>query len=303
MLPGSNEPTGKLYRVQFGIQLKAYADSVDRRLAESLPSLADVPRELHAAMRYSCLAPGKRLRPALCLACADAVGGGCAATLDAACAIEMVHCFSLIHDDLPAIDNDNLRRGQPTCHIEFGEAVAILAGDALFALAYQTLCELDAPPDRVVAATRALSLATGSHGLVGGETLDVLAEGQDVDAETVETIHRRKTGALIAASCEIGALLGGADEVAANRLREYGTHLGMAFQIADDILNEVGSADQLGKPVGSDQARGKATFPAVLGLDPARKRAGDEVSRALDCLEPGQDFLRALAEYAISRMN
>ena len=169
-------------------------------------------------MRYSALAPGKRVRPVLCLLSAEAVGGQPLDALDGACAVEMVHAFSLVHDDLPAIDNDDLRRGRPTCHVEFGEAVAILAGDALFALAFETLVSADAPSERIVKATRCLTRAVGSDGLVGGETVDILSEGSVPSRQTVEFIHSRKTGALIAASCEIGAILGGGTDACRSRL-------------------------------------------------------------------------------------
>lgn len=280
--------------------LAAAAARVDARLSEILPSPACPPASLHEAMRYSCLAPGKRLRPALCLASCEALGGDPDSALDPACAIEMVHAFSLIHDDLPAIDDDDLRRGRPTCHRQFGEAIAILAGDALFALAFETLGKAQLPPEAIVEALRALSSATGSEGLVGGEVIDVESEGRPVSEETLVMIHARKTGALIAASTEIGALCAGAPVADRVRLREFGEKIGLAFQIADDVLNETATADALGKAVGSDRARGKATYPGVYGLDAARKQAKDLVAEAESLVE--NKTLRAFAQFAIERM-
>lgn len=255
-------------------------------------------------MRYSALAPGKRLRPVLCLASAEAVGGDSEAVIDAACALELVHAFSLIHDDLPAIDNDALRRGRPTCHVQFGEATAILAGDALFAFAFELVSGLDVPADRIVRAVQILAQASGADGLVAGEIVDVLTEGKPYDAPTLEYIHSRKTGALLAASCEMGALLGGGDESQVHALRSYGTHLGLAFQIADDILNETATSDDLGKAAGSDRSRGKATYPHLHGLDGAREAARLAAESAIAALPadlPNRDFLTSLATFTIQR--
>lgn len=278
---------------------------IDARLGQLLPPADAPPAELHAAMRYSCLAPGKRLRAAMAIECAKAVGGSERSALDGACAVEMVHCFSLIHDDLPAIDNDDLRRGRPTCHVQFGEAVAILAGDALFALAYATLGELDAEPMRVVGCLKSLSAAVGSKGLVGGETLDILSEGKPVDENTLVSIHRQKTGALIACACRIGAILGGGTPTEVDALEAYGMEVGLAFQIADDMLNETATPEQLGKAAGSDRERQKATYPALYGLAESKRLAEETCGRALHHLEairsPGP--LPDLARYAIERLH
>jgi geranylgeranyl diphosphate synthase type II len=256
-------------------------------------------------MRYSCLAPGKRLRPALCLASAEAVAGSVGVALDAACALEMVHCFSLIHDDLPEIDNDDLRRGVPTCHIKFGEAIALLAGDALFALAFQCLANVQADPGIVVQALRSLSLASGSEGLVGGEVMDVLSEGKPVSDQTLQFIHSRKTGALIAASCEIGGLLAGGTQEQVFGLKSFGEKIGLAFQIVDDLLNELSTSEQLGKAAGSDRARQKATYPALHGVTLARETADrlleEAVSGLPSSLERGT--LEELARYAVERIH
>lgn len=285
------------------LQLKAYADLVDARLDGLLPPVSAPPRELHEAMRYSCLAPGKRLRPALCIGAAISCGAVADDALDAACAVEMVHCFSLIHDDLPAIDDDDLRRGLPTCHKRFGEAIAILAGDALFARAFEVLANVAHPSDRVARAVRVLTRAAGSNGLVGGEVIDVLSEGRSVDEATLELIHVRKTGALVAASCEIGAILAGADEPRARALSEFGARVGLAFQIADDILNETADAERLGKSVGSDRMRAKATYVALYGLDGARSLAQEAAADARATLPSPSEFLLALADFAVTRLS
>ncbi len=285
-------------------RLKTYRLLCDARLESLIPLPEGLSAPLLQAMRYSALAPGKRLRPLLCMAAAEAVGGTAQAVENAASSLELVHCFSLIHDDLPAIDDDNLRRGRPTCHVQFGEATAILAGDALFALAFQALSENPGPADRVLRSVRSLALATGVDGLVAGEIVDVLTEGKPFDEATLTYIHSRKTGALIASACEIGALLGGGtdDQVAA--IRRFGDAVGLAFQIADDILNETGTAEALGKAIGSDRDRGKATYPALFGLEGARTAARRLTAQALDALPPGltqPDVLIALAESAIHR--
>jgi geranylgeranyl diphosphate synthase type II len=283
----------------------AYAGKVDQRLHELLPPSDLAPEKLHEAMRYSCLAPGKRLRPALCLACAEAVGGPAESALDAGCAIEMVHSFSLIHDDLPAIDDDELRRGSPSCHVRFGEATAILAGDALFALAFQTLSNAPACADTVLASLRLLTAAVGTQGLVGGEAIDISSEGSAVDEATLERIHAWKTGSLIAASCTLGALFGGGDAAAQSRFAQYGRQVGLAFQIADDILDEVGTSAQLGKAAGSDRMRGKATYPALHGIDRSRAAAREHAqSGVLSLLESERTtFLVQVADFAVERLS
>ena len=274
-------------------------------MAELLPPENVVPEALHAAMRYSCLALGKRLRPALAMASAEAIGADPMSVIDAGCAIEFVHCFSLIHDDLPAIDNDDLRRGVPTCHKAFGEATAILAGDALFALAFDTIAKGPWSADARIKAIASLTLATGSNGLVGGETLDILSEGQPISFETLQTIHSRKTGALIAASCEIGAILSDAEESVSSRLYEYGKSIGLAFQIADDILNETSTPEKLGKSAGSDRERGKATYPSQIGLEASRQAAFEAVNHGISCLDglPNTEFLTKIAWFSVHRLS
>jgi geranylgeranyl diphosphate synthase, type II len=292
--------------VSFPLQLKAYSEPVDAQLRQLLPSVETRPAELHSAMRYSCLAPGKRLRPVLCVAAANSLGADQESVLDAACAIEMVHCFSLIHDDLPAIDDDNLRRGVPTLHVKYGEAMAILAGDALFALAFQVLASAPQPAEQIARAMRCMAVASGSDGLVGGEVADVLSEGKAADAETLQFIHSRKTGALIAASCEIGGILAGGNPTQVQALRGYGESIGLAFQIADDVLNETSTLEQLGKAAGSDRERRKATYPSLYGVEESRKKADQAVEQALMALQvPGikSDLLAELARFAVERLH
>lgn len=286
------------------ILLRSYREQVDRELDRLLPTENEEPRRLHEAMRYSCLAPGKRLRPALCMASCESAGADSNRVLSAAAGIEMIHVFSLIHDDLPAIDDDELRRGRPTCHRRYGEALAILAGDALFALGFQALAETEFEPGRLRAALDAMATAAGSNGLVGGEVIDVESEGRAVEAETLELIHRRKTGALLSASCEIGGLAGGADERACQALRSFGMEVGLAFQIIDDVLNETATAERLGKAAGSDRARKKATYPALHGIEASRGQAQAHVDQAMAslaeaCLETKR--LETLARYSVER--
>jgi geranylgeranyl diphosphate synthase type II len=271
-----------------------------------LPSQGDVPERLHEAMRYSALAPGKRIRPALCMAAAEAAGGTALDALDAGCACELVHCFSLIHDDLPAIDDDDLRRGRPTCHKVFGEAMAILAGDALFALAFQVVATMDASHDRAREATALLARASGSAGLVGGEVLDIEGEGTQPSRDSLHLIHRRKTGALITAACEIGAVLAGAAHGVRSQIVAYGQNVGLAFQIADDVLHVVGRPEAIGKAVGTDLAHQKQTFPALHGLEDARREAERCVEAALESVENLEGETRGLVElarYSIDREN
>lgn len=286
-------------------RLKGYSSRVDSRLADILAMGDGVPEPLVAAMRYAVLGPGKRVRPALCMACSQAVGGRPEDGLDAGCAVELVHCFSLIHDDLPALDDDRLRRGRPTVHMEFGEAAAILAGDALFALAFERLATCVGPSERVLRSVQILSWASGPEGLVGGEMADILAEGKDSSGEHVASIHQRKTAALIKAACEIGALLGGGDESEVRALAQYGARAGLAFQISDDLLNELSTTAALGKSTGSDRDRKKATYPAAFGVEESKRFAADEVRAALESLEAFDeraDDLRVFARYIVERL-
>lgn len=255
-------------------------------------------------MAYAVLGEGKRLRPALAMASALAVGGRAEDGLTVGCAVELVHCFSLVHDDLPAIDNDDLRRGRPTLHRAYPESVAILAGDAVFALAFETVTKAGLDAERTCGAIRILSEATGGRGLVGGEVLDVLSEGMTVTLDDVRTIHSLKTSSLIAASCALGGLAGGANAGAVETLTAFGQHVGLAFQVVDDVLNETGTDEDLGKSVGSDRARCKATYPAVIGIDASLDVAQAELALALENLKGlGGDTgpLREIAEFCVNR--
>jgi geranylgeranyl diphosphate synthase type II len=262
-------------------------------------------------MRYAVMAGGKRLRPVLCAAAAEAVGEkpDDAVLLRAACSLEFIHTYSLIHDDLPAMDDDALRRGKPTCHIAFDEATAILAGDALLTLAFQVLSSgvaLPGGPDpgdwiRVI---RCIAEAAGALGMVEGQMRDIASEGVALSLEALESLHGLKTGALIQASVTTGAILAHAEREQADALETYARHIGMAFQVADDILNEAGDAGLMGKAVGTDRARGKNTYPALLGLTGAREKARIHVESALGALAPFDDRatpLRAIARYVIER--
>jgi len=249
----------------------------ERHLARAARTRAGGPGRLGQALRYAVLSPGKRLRPLLVLTTCEAVGGEWRRALPAAAAVECVHAFSLTHDDLPAMDDDDYRRGRLTTHKKFGEALGILSGDALLAFAFEELTRLadeDVPPARVVDAVRRLGRAAGADELVGGQALDIAAEGRRVRAAGVRAIHVRKTGALMGASLAIGALAGDADARTADRLHEAGVLLGFAFQIHDDLLNASSSLRALGKRVGTDAARGKATYPAAVGEKRARAEAG-----------------------------
>lgn len=273
-----------------------------------LPPNSQRPTELHEAMRYSALAPGKRLRPALVCASAEAIAKksveNIPGILDAACAVEFVHCFSLIHDDLPAIDNDDLRRGLPTAHVKFGEGIALLAGDALFALAFEVLSNCGADPVATLRAVQELATATGSDGLVGGEVMDVLTEGKSFNQEDVEFIHSRKTGVLIRVCCVIGGLLAGANQDQIKRLSEYGSQIGLAFQIADDILNETGTAEQLGKATGTDSVRKKATYPALFGIERSQEQAVNHANTAIEALgDLATPELKNLAGFSVQRFH
>ncbi len=283
---------------------------VDQGLERWLPGEDVLPRSLHKAMRYSVFAGGKRLRPILMIAACESVGGHARQVLHAACAMEMVHTYSLIHDDLPAMDDDNFRRGRPTNHKVHGEATAILAGDALLTEAFRLLADAEAnlsiPPDRVLKVVELVARYAGSQGMVGGQVVDMESEGKEIDFPTLEYIHTHKTGGLILASVQVGALLGGASDSQITAIKRFGGAAGLAFQIADDILDVVGDQEQLGKNIGSDQARGKATYPAVLGLDEARQRADELCEIAVSALAPlGEpaEILQELARYIVNRNN
>jgi geranylgeranyl diphosphate synthase type II len=288
--------------------LEARRVLVEEALDRLLPAETAEPAVIHRAMRYSVFGGGKRLRPVLVLAAAEAVGGAPEPLLPVAAALEMIHTYSLIHDDLPAMDDDDFRRGRPTSHRVFGEAVAILAGDALLTEAFGLLtgaeCIRRHDPGRLLTVIQEIVVAAGSRGMVGGQTLDILSEGKEVDAAHLESVHRHKTGALIRASLRAGALLGGAGEAQLQAITAYGEAVGLAFQIADDILNVEGEAATTGKAVGSDAAKGKATYPAVHGLERAKARAAAlaaEAVKALEALDTRADPLRGIARFIVER--
>jgi geranylgeranyl diphosphate synthase type II len=250
-------------------------------------------------MRYSLFAGGKRIRPILCLEAAHAVTDPPPGVVAAACSLELVHTYSLIHDDLPALDNDDYRRGKPTNHKVFGEAMAILAGDALLTLAFQVLAQLDLPPDRKSRMCAELATAAGTvGGMIGGQVADLEGEGKPPDAALLETIHRAKTGALLRASLRLGALCAGATETQYEALSCYGERIGLAFQIVDDILDVEESSEALGKTAGKDAAQHKITFPAVYGLEASRHMAETECTRAHQALEPFGQRAAGLHELA-----
>jgi len=285
-------------------ELKTLAGLVEARLASIFGDGA-TPAPLVASMEYSLMAGGKRLRPVLCLAWAELVGGGAQSVLDFACAIECIHTYSLIHDDLPAMDNDDLRRGKPSNHKQFDEATAILAGDGLLTEAFTLATSLNLPPERILRAVFHLSTAAGPRGMVGGQVLDMGLTGKSASLPQLREMHAKKTGALIESSCVTGCILGGGSGIEQAKASEYGRAIGLAFQVTDDILDVVGDEAALGKPVGSDQARGKSTYPALLGIEQSRVLARESVAQALDALNgfthARADFLRAVARYILDR--
>lgn len=272
---------------------------VEQAMQACLARYSDAPEGLVEAMRYSLMGAGKRVRPALVLGACELVCGKDDPALPAACALEMIHTYSLIHDDLPAMDNDDFRRGKPTCHKKFGEAAALLAGDALLTLAFSEMSRTEN-----MAAVRELAEAAGVSGMVGGQYRDMQAEGSKLSIEELRRIHAGKTGALITASVRIGALLGNASDTALQALTRYGQQLGLLFQITDDILDVVGDAAALGKSTGKDAKTGKATYPALFGLETARAMAwsaADSAIHELHGLGPEAETFRALANYLLER--
>ena len=271
--------------------LKAYLEDrqkiVDEALQHYLPSEDNVPAEIYKAVRYSVFNGGKRIRPILCMAAAEAVGGDLGPAIPVACALELIHSYSLIHDDLPAMDDDDFRRGKPTCHKVFGEDIAILAGDALLTEAFVLLSHMEKtklPADRRLAVIQEIAQAAGIEGMVGGQALDVLSVKSAASQETLLEIHRRKTGAMIVAAVKTGAIIFNAGKDKIQALAEYGINVGLAFQIADDILNVEGDRKLMGKETGSDAAHHKLTYPSLLGLDASKEKLARYVERAIDAL-------------------
>lgn len=294
--------------MDFKAALAAKARLINEALERYLPSEKTPPEIIHRAMRYSVLSGGKRLRPALVLGAAEAVGGRVEAVLQAACGIELIHCYSLVHDDLPAMDDDDLRRGRPTTHKVFGEAIAILAGDALLTLGFELLAraglEAGVSPVDALRVVREVAVAAGSEGMVGGQVLDITASVEHPVAEVVEEIHRRKTAALFVASVRTGAILSRASDEALAALTRFGTALGLAFQITDDILDVVGEEAKMGKRAGKDLQKRKLTYPGVFGLEAACEQARAAAMEALEAIKDfgsAAAFLRGAAEFVLSR--
>jgi geranylgeranyl diphosphate synthase type II len=279
--------------------------AVDAAVERLLPAETAQPSSIHTAMRYSVFAGGKRIRPILCLETARIFSADVTPALHPACALEFIHTYSLIHDDLPALDNDDLRRGKPTCHKKFGEALAILAGDALLTLAFQTIGATPAPADRRVAMLTEISSAAGTvNGMVGGQVADLEAERKAVDPQMLEYIHRSKTAALIRASITAGALCAGAGAEDVARLRRFGETIGWAFQVTDDILDVEESSAALGKTAGKDMAQQKATYPAIYGLERSHQIAKELATKAIAEISPFGDRssrLREIAEFLVLR--
>ncbi|PID75565.1 MAG: farnesyl-diphosphate synthase [Deltaproteobacteria bacterium] len=298
------------------MDIKQYLESkrlfVEQGLRDLMPGTEGPFAKHIEAMRYSLFAGGKRVRPILCLAAAEAVDRSAETArlmLPTACALECIHTYSLIHDDLPAMDDDALRRGKPTNHILFGDGQAVLAGDGLLTWAFELLADSSRGalgPEQRLQIIQVIARAAGPIGMVGGQSLDLLCENSTVEFSTLQTIHKHKTGALITAAVVSGALGAKADDRQIAALTDYGDQIGLAFQIVDDLLNVTSSAAELGKAVGSDAERGKATYPVFFGVEETRKKAQEAVTRAISCLQIFDDSaapLRALAEYIFTRSN
>ncbi len=294
------------------MDLSAYLNerraTVDDTLRGIFPDPEGPAADIVRAMRYSLFAGGKRLRPILCIAGAEAAGGEVKDVLPVACAIELIHTYSLIHDDLPVMDDDDMRRGKPTSHKVFGEAVALLAGDGLLTKAFQVMTNQDfvnrVSPHALLVVIGLIAQAAGHEGMVGGQVVDIQSEGKEVDPSLVQFIHTRKTAALISASVVSGAILAGAEEDQVKALTSYGKSIGLAFQVSDDILDIEGDSRELGKNVGSDTRQEKITYPAVLGLNRSKEIQKELVERAIESLalfDQGAEPLRHIARYIIAR--
>ena len=286
--------------------MAARLQAVDQALHQWVPGEEEDPSLIHRAMRYSLFAGGKRIRPLLCTAAAEAVSDAPLGVESVACALELIHTYSLIHDDLPALDNDDLRRGRPTCHKVFGEAMAILAGDALLTLACEVLSKMDhADAERRIALVRELASASGTvGGMIGGQVNDIEGEGKKPTAALLDSIHRAKTGALLRASVRMGAIFAGASDTQRAALSDFGEHIGLAFQIVDDVLDVEQSSEILGKTAGKDAAQQKITFPAVHGIERSREMAEQErlaAHLALRDFDDRANRLRELADFVVRR--
>jgi geranylgeranyl diphosphate synthase type II len=283
---------------EFNSYAQARRGAIDAALDQYTQFHDGCPTHLREAIRHSLLAPGKRLRPLLVLMAAEACGSSPEQAMPAACAVEMVHTYSLVHDDLPAMDDDDLRRGRPSCHAAFGEATAILAGDALQALAFEVLAKYVQPPQIAARCCAELATAAGAESLVGGQADDLDAEFATLGVSQLEAIHRRKTGAMFRVSLRLGGIVAQASDEHISRLDDYGANLGLAFQIIDDLLDVEGDVKTLGKRAQKDSTRGKLTFPALLGREESSRRAADLISAARRAVEPWGEHARGLDSLA-----
>lgn len=285
-------------------------EMIDRFLDSYLPQNESYPQEIHKAMRYSLFAGGKRLRPILSLASFETIRGDSSSILPIACAIELIHTYSLIHDDLPSMDNDDFRRGIPTNHKVFGEAIAILSGDALLTMAFSIMTDSaytgEINPGKLLQVVSEISLAAGDKGMVGGQVVDILSEKRDIDLRTLEYIHSNKTGALIKTSVRAGGILAGASEDELRGMTAFGENVGLAFQITDDILDIEGTKEDLGKDTGMDVTKGKKTYPGLFGIEESKTKVRKIIDNALEALsifDGRADPLREIALFIIKRRN
>ena len=289
--------------------LNSYLSSKRKQINQALDSIfSNTSNKIVKAMKYSLMAGGKRIRPVLCVAAAETVGGQSQDVISAACALEMIHTYSLIHDDLPSMDNDDIRRGQPTCHVAFDEATAILAGDALLTLAFEVLSSTEFVQDNHVRnwmnVIHTLSTAAGYKGMIEGQMQDMAGEGHLLCLEDLENMHALKTGALIEASVTVGAILGKGSPDQIQQLKTYSKNIGLAFQVTDDLLDVEGDPNVMGKDAGSDQARSKSTYPALLGIEQSKqfaKKLVNNALKALDYFDNKAQPLRAIAYYIVDR--
>jgi geranylgeranyl pyrophosphate synthase len=306
MMKASSENSTLVDEGEARARLSHYRELVDARLDRLIPEETCEPKNIHSAIRWSLFAGGKRFRPSLLLATGEEFGAETGVLLDTACALELIHTYSLIHDDLPSMDDDDLRRGRPTSHIRFGEATAILAGDALQTLAFQTIADDEKLSSgvRVRLTSEIARAAATPHGMVAGQACDLAAESRQVSGDELERIHRLKTGALIAASARSGAIIAGASVAELEALTRYSVALGLLFQITDDLLDVTATAEDLGKTPGKDARSSKATYPALYGLDATRERAQtayNEALSALDEIERPMLLLRVIAQLVLER--
>ena len=287
---------------EFRTELEAYVKEIDAALEGYLKPADNPQKKIYEAMAYSVFAGGKRLRPVLLLEACRICGGNTAEAMPFACAMEMIHTYSLIHDDLPAMDNDDLRRGRPTSHIKFGEAMAILAGDALLNKAFETMA--GSTSSNALRAIAVIADSSGTEGMIGGQIVDIDSEGKEIDIDTLRYLHSLKTGAIIRSSCVAGAILGGGDEEVIKAMDKFAINLGIAFQIRDDILDVTGTEAELGKPIGSDMEQGKNTYVSLLGLEKSEELVAEYSAMAKAALEPfgnKAEFLLALTDYLVDR--